>query len=237
MKILTVSDVVSSTVYNLASVERFRDVDLVLGCGDLPSYYLEFIVSALNQPLYYVMGNHPDEVVGEADERAALPRRGAGGLQARPGSPYAAEISEEKPRGPLGCVDIDERIVYGKGLLIGGLAGSMWYNGGPNQYHESDMRLKMLKMWPQLRLNRLRYGRAIDILITHSPPFGIHDGDDLAHRGFVSLLAFMDTYAPRWLIHGHKHVYGRQEEMVTQYHQTTVINTYGYRLLDVELSR
>lgn len=32
--------------------------DLVVSCGDLPSDYLEYLVSSLNVPLVYVPGNH-----------------------------------------------------------------------------------------------------------------------------------------------------------------------------------
>jgi len=39
-------------------MDRFGDVELVLSCGDLPYYYLEYIVSMLNVPLLYVHGNH-----------------------------------------------------------------------------------------------------------------------------------------------------------------------------------
>jgi len=43
----------------------------------------------------------------------------------------------------------------------------------------------------------------------------------------------MRWFRPRFLIHGHKHVYGHKETTVTQYHQTTVINTFGYRVIEI----
>lgn len=84
-------------------------------------------------------------------------------------------------------------------------------------------------MTPALLMNRLHYGRYIDILVTHSPPHGIHDGDDLAHRGFETFLDLMDWFKPRYLLHGHKHVYG-PEPTRTHYAETEVINVYPYRL-------
>jgi Icc-related predicted phosphoesterase len=38
--------------------ERWRHVDLVLSCGDMPPEYLDFLVTSLDVPLFYVRGNH-----------------------------------------------------------------------------------------------------------------------------------------------------------------------------------
>jgi predicted phosphodiesterase len=76
MKILTVSDKVVDFIYSPQLKEKFGDVELVLSCGDLPFYYLEYIVSILNVPLFYVMGNHDKKV-----ETARLePRQGAASI-------------------------------------------------------------------------------------------------------------------------------------------------------------
>ena len=83
---------------------------------------------------------------------------------------------------------------------------------------------------------RLRYGRYLDILLTHAPPFGIHNGPDLPHRGFRAFLGLMDRFKPRYLIHGHIHrSYGFSAITETRYKQTTVLNTAGYRLLNVDV--
>lgn len=230
MKILTISDTVANSLYNPGVKDRFSDVDVILSCGDLPATYLEFLVSMLDVPLYYVVGNHANE--HRAPEHTASPRHEQSRL---PGSGIAESAlhDDAKPEGPHGCINLDCRTVNHKGLLIAGLQGSRWYNGGPYQYSEEQMSRRILLLQPQLLLNRLRYGRALDILITHAPPAGIHDDVDVAHQGFDVFLKFMDDFAPRYLIHGHKHVYTHGEITVTQYNRTTVINTYGYRRLEV----
>ncbi|MEM7345845.1 MAG: metallophosphoesterase, partial [Chloroflexota bacterium] len=58
MKILCVSDKVVEHLYSAGVAQRHKDIDLIIGCGDLPYYYLEFLVSMLNKPLFYVHGNH-----------------------------------------------------------------------------------------------------------------------------------------------------------------------------------
>ena len=58
MKILAVSDQVVESIYSSRIRERFGDVDMVVSCGDVPYYYLEYIVSMLNVPSLFVHGNH-----------------------------------------------------------------------------------------------------------------------------------------------------------------------------------
>jgi Icc-related predicted phosphoesterase len=80
----------------------------------------------------------------------------------------------------------------------------------------------------------MRYGRFVDILLTHAPPLGIHNGPDRPHRGFWAFLQAMDLFRPRYLIHGHIHrSYGFSTETETRYGETQVINTAGYRVLDI----
>lgn len=202
MQALTVSDTVVESIHSPALTGIARGVDLVLSCGDLPADYMEYIVSMLNVPMFYVMGNHG----GDGSARTE----------------------------PEGAENIDGRVVEYKGLLIAGLEGSVRYNNRPRyQYTENEMRAKIAGLTPRLLLNRARYGRYLDVLITHAPPLGIHDASDLPHRGFESFRWFMEHYAPRYLIHGHIHVYDGRAETVTRYGTTTVVNTYGYRLLDL----
>jgi Icc-related predicted phosphoesterase len=88
------------------------------------------------------------------------------------------------------------------------------------------------RLAPDLLWNRVRHGRGLDVLNAHSPPAGIHDGPDPAHLGFPSFHWLMRTFKPRYLLHGHKHVYRHDEVTVTQYQETTVINVYPWRILE-----
>ena len=62
MNILAVSDTVDSLVYSPQIRNLYDDVEAVFGCGDLPYYYLEYIVSTLDKPVFFVRGNHAHEV-------------------------------------------------------------------------------------------------------------------------------------------------------------------------------
>jgi len=208
MKILAISDRVDPRLYNPAIKTNLADVDLVLGCGDLQPHYMDFVVSTLNVPLLYVAGNH--------DRRRKQPW---------PGEPAIT----------FGGTDLDERVVYHQGLLIGGLEGSMRYNRDPGpQYTEREMTRKVSRMVPRLLWNRLRHGRYLDVLIAHAPPKGIHDGKDLCHTGFNAFLRFMDRFEPHYLLHGHVHVCSHRQRTETRYGRTQVINVYPYRVLDIQ---
>jgi Icc-related predicted phosphoesterase len=130
---------------------------------------------------------------------------------------------------PEGAENIDGRVVEYKGVLIAGLEGSMRYNDRPlYQYTEAAMQRKIAALTPALLKNKLQHGRYLDILITHAPPYSIHDGKDLAHRGFESFLWFIDHYRPDYLIHGHQHVYDNR----------TVTETLrGYKILEFTPSK
>jgi Icc-related predicted phosphoesterase len=206
-QILSVSDKVLDVIYSPCISQNFGNIDLVIACGDLPFYYLEFIISSLNVPCYFVYGNH--------DLNTKLTMRG----------PVTVH--------PPGWVNLDEKSVYADGLLLAGLEGSLRYRpDGVHQYSQSQMRWKALRLWPRLIANRLKYGRYLDVLVTHSPAFGIHDGPDYPHIGFKVFLTLMERIRPRYMLHGHKHVYG-MEPTRTTYRETRVVNVYPYRVLEV----
>lgn len=214
MRTLVISDKVEAILYSGAIAERVGPVDLVLSCGDLPFYYIEFIVSMLNKPTYYVMGNHGSEV------------------QYHSGKGESWQIATA----PQGATDLHCRTARVGDLLLAGLEGSIRYNNSSeSQYTDSEMWLNVARLAPKLLRNRLRYGRWLDVLVTHSPPFGIHDRPDRAHTGFRSFLPFMRWFKPKYLLHGHIHLYRRDEVAQSRYHETEIINVYPYRLLDLDL--
>lgn len=204
MHVLAISDVIVEALYSPALREIARDVEFVVSCGDLPSAYLEYIVTTLDKPLYYVMGNHG----------------------ARGGA-------REKPEG---CINLDGKVVNHKGLLLAGLEGSIRYNNAPRyQYTENEMRRKILALSRHLWVNRMRYGRYLDVLVTHAPPFGIHDQSDTAHVGFKSLLGFVDRYHPDYLLHGHTHLYDNRAQRQAVRGHTLIVNTYAYKFLELKV--
>ncbi len=60
MKIMIVSDTESSYLWDYFNKEKWSDIDLVISCGDLKSSYLQFLVTMMRVPLFYVHGNHDE---------------------------------------------------------------------------------------------------------------------------------------------------------------------------------
>lgn len=209
VRILAICDKVEPVLYGPSINKRVGDVDLIISCGDLPFYYIDYVTSMVNRSCYFVFGNHGKEVEYQGKDWTQV-------------------------KGPPGAVNLHTRHVREYGLLIMGLEGSIRYNNAPNfQYTDAQMWLNIIKSMPGLLYNRLRYGRWLDILVAHSPPFGIHDEEDRAHQGFQSFLPFMRWFKPRYLLHGHIHIYRRDTVTQTRYCETEVINVYPYKILEL----
>jgi len=58
MKILLVSDKEEPYIWDYFDRERFKDIELIISCGDLKAEYLSFLVTLINAPVFYVPGNH-----------------------------------------------------------------------------------------------------------------------------------------------------------------------------------
>jgi hypothetical protein len=221
MKVLCIADHVDPFIYSAGIKSRFRDVDLVLSAGDLSLEYYDYIVSSLNKPLFFVFGNH------HLANRNRYERRS---------DPFGTPVMPEY-LGGVGATYLEGRVVRAHGLILAGLGGSIWYNGGEHQYTDFTMFLSMLRLLPGMLWNRLLRGRWIDILVTHAPPYGINDLPDPCHTGFRVFLWFMRTFRPRYLVHGHVHLYDRNADREARYGGTTVLNAYDHTVIDLEAGR
>ena len=213
LKVLAVTDEVDPRIYSTSLRQRMGDVDLVISCGDVPASYLEYLTDALHRDVYYVLGNHAEELVREG-------QRG-------------------EPRHPLGGTDVGFKVVTDKrtGVIFAGLPGSPRYSeNDPVQFTETQMKLRILRMMPKLLWNRFRHGRAMDVLITHSPPRDVGDREDPAHRGFEAIRKLIQWAQPRYHLHGHVHLYDRSESHINRLHSTEVINVYPYQRLDLQIA-
>ncbi len=99
----------SSVFIVCAATVTFGDVELILGCGDLPYPYLENLLTFLNIPLFYVPGNHDPN--------------------------YHSENTLAHVEGGS---NLDLKLTRFNKFLIGGFGGSIRYRpDGTNQYTQS----------------------------------------------------------------------------------------------------
>ena len=205
MRILAISDVVDEAI-SASLPAHSGSIDLVIGCGDLPYEYLDYVATTVSAPLRAVHGNH-DVPLAQVDDPAI--------------------------RVWWNGIDLHRRVVNHGGVLIAGLEGSPVYSQGPYQYTETGMWLSLLRLVPALLFNRLRHGRFLDVLVTHAPPRAVHDESDKAHRGFECLRWFIREFQPRFHLHGHTHVYDSRTSTITRVGRTTVVNAYGATTIEV----
>ena len=209
MKILAVSDVESNLLYGPMLSLRFRDVDMVIGCGDLSYFYLEYILSVLNVPCYYVRGNHARQV-----------EYGSGGQRDHPWG--AVDLHRKCRRDP-------------SGLLLAGVEGSLRYSHKPYQYSQLDMWFHVFRLVPQMLINRMRYGRFLDVFVTHASPWMIHDCDDLPHQGIKAFRWLVKVFQPALHLHGHIHIYHPDTVTETRLGNSLVVNAFRYREMSLDM--
>ena len=207
VRILAICDEVDKRLYGQGIEAKRGQYDLLLSCGDLPAYYIDYVASMLAVPTFGIRGNHDGSLARNQDDDG----NGA----------------------DWGMIELHGRVVKEQGLLIGGFDGSLRYNRGSYQFSQAGMWMQVLGMIPQLLWNKLRYGRYLDILITHAPARHIHDQEDRPHQGFEVFRWFLRTFRPRYHLHGHIHIYNNKTITRTQYHETEVLNVYPYRELQV----
>ncbi|MBW7916656.1 MAG: phosphohydrolase [Trueperaceae bacterium] len=207
-RVLAVSDAVSPVVYSNNFPGNLAPFDLVLSAGDLPGVVLEFVATKTRVAPLYVFGNH---AVG-----------------------YVRDPVTDEPRPPGGCVNVHLKVVEVAGLLVVGMEGCLRYREGPHQYSQAAYRWMVVRLAPRLWWNRLRRGRAVDVLLTHAAPRGPHEGADHVHRGVAAFNLFHRLFRPRLHVHGHVHLSGANapRSYVTA-EGVRVVNAYEFTLVDL----
>lgn len=124
----------------------------------------------------------------------------------------------------MGGTPLDGDVVRIDGLNFAGLDGSYAYREGIVGFTEGEMRGKVLL----LAAKALARG-GIDVLVTHAPPRGYGDLDDLPHRGFKCFNWLLDRFRPRLLLHGHTHLdYGIIPRELQHPSGTRIVNAFGF---------
>ena len=204
---LVVADEIASNL----QLSTLRDIDpgLVLGAGDLPWDYLEWIASSIDCPVVFVPGNHDPAISSRSDRAWSL-----------------EDQWSEGPR-PQGVIHADQRVVEAAGLRIAGLGGCVKYRSGPHQYTQRQYAGRAGRL-----VRRARRRGPVDVLLTHAPPLGLGDEGDGPHVGIQALHTVLERLQPTWHLHGHVHPFGR--EMPDRHvGRTTIRNVIPWRVIDV----
>ena len=121
----------------------------------------------------------------------------------------------------FGILDLNGRTCEVGGLTFGGLEGCVEYRGHVVEpmYSQEEAR-QILEGMPR-----------VDVFVTHCPPRGINDEDDVAHQGWDGLRDYLDEKKPRVLLHGH--TYPAEWKMVREYKDTRIEYVRGYRVIEI----
>jgi len=120
---------------------------------------------------------------------------------------------------PEPVIDLHRTIVQHGLLWFSGFEGTPQYKDtGHHLYDDLEVECVMATF------------PAVDVMVSHAPPRGIHDGEDFAHIGFEAFRKFIDQRKPRYWIHGHSHFKNR----VTPLDETFVISVFGFKFVQLE---
>lgn len=237
MKFLCVSDQIDPLIYSTGIKERFKDVDAVLCAGDLPLDYIDFIVSSLNKPTYFIFGNHNLKEFHLYHKPSAA--FNSANLNSSPvtevfkGFGHGAEYAGFKSLRIKNFSIFSKRKNKKTPLLLTGVSGSIRYNNGLNQYTNQQMFFKLFMMVPSLICNKILYGRYVDIFLAHATPRHVHDLEDSCHKGFECYNWFIKKFKPTYFVHGHIHLYDSRIARASEYLGTKVVNAFGYTVIEL----
>jgi len=121
----------------------------------------------------------------------------------------------------LGVWDMHLKIWDFDGLRFGGFQGCVRYKENPQaiMYTQDEANSLMASFPP------------VDVFISHCPPRGINDEEEIAHQGFDALRTYLESYHPRYWLHGH--TYPTEENIMRQSGTTKIEYTSGYRIIEL----
>ena len=134
---------------------------------------------------------------------------------------------------PPGGIDLHGRVQRIIGLNVAGLEGSIRYRGGIVSFTQRQMWAQALRVQASARIHG-----GIDLLVTHTPPCGHGDLNDLPHQGFEAFNWLLEHAHPSHMLHGHTHLdYARLPRERVHPSGTALINCFGYQILEIEPGR
>ena len=121
----------------------------------------------------------------------------------------------------LGIWDMHLKIWDFEGLTFGGFQGCVRYKENPDaiMYTQEEAN-KLMETFPK-----------VDVFISHCPPRGINDEDEIAHQGFNALRKYLDINKPKYWLHGH--TYPTEETIIKQFGPTNIEYVYEYRIIEL----
>jgi predicted phosphodiesterase len=123
---------------------------------------------------------------------------------------------------PLGIHNLHLEIFEHQGIKFGGFEGSIRYKESAySKMYTQEEAKEVLKDFPR-----------VDVLLAHSPPYGINDEpDSSSHQGFGALKEYIENKKPKYFLHGH--TYPTKENLVEKYGDTNIVYVYEDKIIEI----
>ncbi|MFH1367297.1 MAG: metallophosphoesterase [Patescibacteria group bacterium] len=108
-----------------------------------------------------------------------------------------------------------------QGYTFGGFQGSLRYKPGEYFMYTQKEALSLLNNFPY-----------VDVMIAHSPPYGINDEPgDPVHAGLIALTTYIESKMPKYFLHGH--TYPANINQTLQAGNTKIIYIFKERIITI----
>ena len=114
--------------------------------------------------------------------------------------------------------NIHGKVIEVDGIRIGGLSGCLKYKNANDRAFLTEEEAEDI-------LSRMD---DVDILLTHAPEYREEDADDVAHRGFQAINAYIEKHHPSYHFYGHMHQQTMYADKFGCYHYC-VYKAKGFR--------
>lgn len=121
----------------------------------------------------------------------------------------------------LGIWDLHLKIWDFQGVRFGGFGGCVRYKENPDAImFTQDEANALMKDFPK-----------VDVFISHCPPRGINDEEEVAHQGFDALRKYIDEQQPKVWLHGH--TYPSDETIIKQHGNTRIEYVMKHKIVNL----
>lgn len=87
------------------------------------------------------------------------------------------------------------------------------------------MKRNLIKLLPQLIKNKIKYGRYVDIVVSHPPLEN--------EKSFECFKTFAKIFKPKYWLHGGVHIHNSKIERKSQFESTETINVFSRHILEI----
>ncbi|MGC9063371.1 MAG: metallophosphoesterase family protein [bacterium] len=222
MKILVVSDHEEPALHEFFDEERWKDIDFVISCGDLPPEFLSFLVTVMRGPLFYVRGNH-DIIYSQRPPEGCTSIEGKVVIY----------------RG-LRIVGFEGSMFYGGNDLQYTEREMQWkiLKTLPSIWKNRSIDILVTHAPPSMCVGDSKSKCKTPVGLGEKCPENklvtCNESKDITHKGFESFRKFDLKYRPKFHLHGHTHLgyTNKRKDRVKTLGDTKVIDCYGYYVLE-----